>query len=125
MFDFFRDIVLEAQGIDSSAAAKERSEKRKVKKFLKKKERYIFSKGVKVLVYVFGIMYLIIAGLGLLAMKEAGILNVYHLIRSVFLVSCDIAALACLATGKKKAEVIALILVVVFLITLYFSMLLM
>lgn len=125
MFDFLRDIVLEAQGIDSIAAAKERSERREVKKALEKKERFIFSKAVKVLVYIFGILYLIITGFGLLAMKEAGVLSIYHLFRSIFLVGCDITAIVCLAIGKKKAEIVALILILVFLITLYFTMLLM
>lgn len=125
MFDFFRDIVLEAQGIDSSAAAKERSERQKEEKMLRKKQRIIFSKGAKILIFIFGILYLIVAGFGIVAMKQSMALNVYQLIRSITLISCDIAALICLIVNKKKAEVAALILIIVFLIAQYFTMLLM
>ena len=53
MFDFFRDMVLELCGVDSENAEKQRKEKREAKR----KDRFIFSQSVKVLVYVFGILY--------------------------------------------------------------------
>lgn len=119
MFDFFRDIILEASGIDPVAAAEVRSERKKAKKM----ERYIFSRGAKIIVFVFGVLYLVITWFSMKVMKDSGTLSALYLIRYIFLIACDIASLVCLAIGKKKAEVAALVLIVVFVVTQYFTVL--
>lgn len=91
----------------------------------RRKETFIFSRGAKVMAFVLGILYLLIAGFSVLAMKEAGALTAYRAFRFVLLAGCDIASLVCLAIGKKKTEIAALILIVLFVVTQYFTTLLM
>lgn len=121
MFDFFRDMILEASGIDSKAAAEERKERKEAAK----KERFIFSKGAKVIVYVMGAIYLAVAWIGMAAMIQAGTMDAFRIIRFIFLVGCDIASIICLAIGKKKTEIAALILIILFVVSQYFSTLFM
>ena len=120
MFDFFRDIALEMSGIDSKAAKEEREEKREEKR----KQRFIFSRSAKVITFVFGILYLIVAGLNIAMMKQSGTMEFVSIIRFSLLTICDIAAMVCLAIGKKKTEIAALILIFVFLIGQYFTVVL-
>ena len=114
MFDFFRDIALEASGIDSEAAEKERMKKKKIKR----DNRFIFSKSVKIIVFIFGILYLI---LGAMSMATIGQQTnvVFKIVKFVFLSAVDISALVCLLTRKKKAEIAALVLVIIFMIVMY------
>lgn len=91
----------------------------------RRRETFIFSRGAKVMTFVLGVLYLLIAGFGILTMKEAGALTAYRMIRFVLLAGCDIASLVCLAIGKKKTEIAALILIVLFGVTQYFTVLLM
>lgn len=120
MFDFFRDVILEASGIDSDAAAEERNAKREARK----KDRFIFSVGAKVMAFILGIIYLIIAWFGIAAGAKSGSLDAFKIIRFVFLSGCDIACLVCLAVGKKKTEIAALILMILFVVGQYFTTLL-
>lgn len=120
MFDFFRDIALEVGGIDSKAAKEERREKAENKR----KERFIFSKTAKVVAFAFGVFYLLIAGLNVSMMKQTGNVDLVGIVRFSVLTICDIAAMICLAIGKKKTEIAALILIVLFIIGQYFSVIL-
>ena len=115
MFDFFKEVYLEAKGVDVEAL---KAEKKKIKEE-QKKNKFIFSRSSKIIIYVFGLVYLLIAGLNIFLMKDFGGANVYYIMRFLFLSICDIAVLVCLAIGKKQTEVAALILVVVFIITQY------
>jgi len=54
MFDFLRDVVLEAQGIDTVKAKNEREEKREQKKL----SRFIFTKGAKWTIVILGSLYI-------------------------------------------------------------------
>lgn len=90
----------------------------------RRKETFLFSWGAKVMVFALGILYLLVAGFGVLTMKEAGALSAYRIIRFVLLAGCDIASLVCLAIGKKKTEIAALILIVLFGVAQYFTTLL-
>lgn len=121
MLDFFRDIALEIGGIDSKSAKEQREEKRENKK----KNRFIFSKSAKVFCFFFGIVYLFIAGLNIVQMKQTGSADLLEILRLVVLTALDIGTMVCLAIGKKKAEIVALILVVLFLVVQYYSMVLM
>lgn len=120
MFDFFRDIYLELNGVDSDAAEKERQ----AKKEQKRKERFIFSGSAKVVAFILGILYLLLAGSSLSLLIESGSLDVFKIIRYVFLILCDIAALVCLAIKKKKTELAALIVMIIFILVQYFTMIL-
>lgn len=100
-------------------------EKRKSKSEAKRKGRFIFSRGAKVITFILGILYLVIAGFNIMLMKKTGSLDAYQIFRFIFLVACDIASLVCIAVSKKKTEIAALILIVVFVIAQYFTTLLM
>lgn len=116
MFDFFRDIALEMNGIDSEHAEREREKiKRK-----KKEENFIFSRRTKVIIFIFGILYLIIGAINITYIKEQENIIPYVL-KIVFLSAVDISGLICLATGKRKAEVAALILIIVFMAVMYIT----
>ena len=120
MFDFFRDIALEMSGIDSKSAQEQREEKREEKR----KNRFIFSKSAKGIVFIFGVFYLIVVWLNVSVMKQSGSFEIASLIRFAVLSICDIAAMVCLVIGKKKAEIIALVLIFLFLVGQYFSLIL-
>lgn len=120
MFDFFKDIYYELNGIDSNSIQEERRKKREEKR----KERFIFSKSAKVIVFIFGILYLIVGIINMTIMKENAAWNVVQIIRLMLLSICDIACLVCLSIGKKKTEIIALILIFVFIVVQYFTIIL-
>lgn len=121
MFEFFRDMALEFSGIDSKAADEERKEKKE----MKKKDRYIFSTGMKVLVWVVGVLYLVVVAMSIYFMKQAGAIDILNILRYIVMVSIDVAAMICLAIGNKKTEIAAVILIPVFILLLYFGTLLM
>ena len=115
MFDFFKDVYLEARGIDSDVAKAERDARLEEKK----KSRFIFSKGGKLIVFAFGIFYLIVSALNISVLKSTGALTAGKILQIIFLSGCDIACLVCLLVGKKKTEIAALILVIVFVVAFY------
>lgn len=90
----------------------------------KKKERFIFSTSMKVIAYILGILYLAVAVLGIVSLNESGGLKAYHIVRSLLLSGCDVAALVCLAIQRKKAEIAALILIIIFVVAQYATMVL-
>lgn len=117
MFEFFKDMYLELKGIDSAAAAEERRRQEAEKQ----KRRFIFSGSAKVLTFVVGILYLLIAGILIALMVETGSLSIDKIVCNAFLILCDLATLICLAVGKKKTEIAALILIGVFMLMMYIS----
>lgn len=118
MFDLFRDIILEAQGIDSEKAEIERAKRKKEKD----KNKIIFSIGVKRVVVGFSIFFLIMSIMQLPVFLLAG--NILYFIRGFLQVGLVIGTLICLKVHKKKSEIIAIIFIVIFFIlqysTLYF-----
>lgn len=121
MFDFFKDVYYEIKGIDSSIVREEQ----KKKQLEAKKDRFIFSKSAKVLVFIFGILYLVMSMINIAVMIESGEPSAIHIVRVVLLSLCDIACLICLAINEKKTEIAALILMFVFVIAQYFTLLIM
>ena len=116
MFDFFRDMVLEARGIDSEAAA----EQRKGKKEPEHRERFIFSRSTKGIIFILGILYLVMGGMQIVVMKGQDGIALFML-QFVLLSILDISALVCLLLRNKKAEIAALILVIVFVVMKYLT----
>lgn len=114
MFDFFRDIALEISGIDSQ----EIEQKRRDKKELKKKNKYIFSNSTKGIIYFFGILYFF-TGSTSIALSSGSSQMWFAVIKFVFLSVIDVAALVCLSMKKKKMEKIALVLIAIFVIVMY------
>lgn len=67
MLDFIRDIVLEARGIDSDKWHRERVEKEEAKKA----NVYLLSKKTKIIIFAFGIVYLLIEVINMIAFWES------------------------------------------------------
>ena len=57
MFDFIRDIVAEANGLDVELMRVERRKKRKSKALI--------SRGSKIIIFVIGVLYLIVSGVNI------------------------------------------------------------
>ena len=104
MLDFIRDIVLEARGIDSDKWHRERLEKEEAKKA----NVYLLSKKTKIEVIN---MIAFLESNGSLGLRAKGI------ILSVI----DIIVLICLAQKSKKAEIAAIVLSIIFIISMYAS----
>jgi len=119
MFDFFRDILLESQGIDSDKAQREKQGKREQKKLA----RFIFSRSAKTFIYIVGGFYIALAVFNIVSLW--GTESKLSIVKYVFLSLVDLSILVSLAINKKRSEIYALIVIVVFLILLYVSIYLM
>lgn len=123
MFDFFKDMALELSGTDSDLVR----EKEKEKLEERRKTKFIFSKTTKVVVYVLGVLYLVMGGFGIYVSLQVGKsaqdvtagLNILQCVKYGFLSLIDIAAMGCLFSGKRKAEIAALVLIVAFVVLMY------
>ena len=115
MFDFFREVSMELRGID----VEEVEAKRKAKLEEKRKNRIIFPNSVKVLVYAFGVLYFLLTVLNVSLLWKSNALSALKVFRYVFLCYCDIGAMVFISLKTKKSEIIAGILIAIFLVTLY------
>jgi len=114
MFDFFKDVALEARGIDPD----ELRLKKKLEKEEKKKETIIFSKTAKGIVYFFGIFYLLTGAIGFGGtMGDEGFTLIA--VKFFFLLLVDLAALICISIKSKKTEIAGLILIAIFCAVMY------
>ena len=116
MLDFIRDIVLEARGIDSDKWHRERLEKEEAKKA----NVYLLSKKTKIIIFAFGIVYLLIEVINMIAFWESnGSLGLRA--KGIILSVIDIIVLICLAQKNKKAEIAAIVLSIIYIISMYAS----
>lgn len=115
MFDFFREVSMELRGID----VEEVEAKQKAKLEEKRKNRIIFPNSVKVLVYAFGVLYFLLTVMNVSLLWKSNALSALKVFRYVFLCSCDIGAMVFISLKTKKSEIIAGILIAIFLVTLY------
>lgn len=115
MFDFFREMSMELRGID----VEEVEAKRKAKLEEKRKNRIIFPNSIKVLVYVFGVLYFLLTVMNVSLLLKCNALSAWKVIHYVFLCSCDIGAMAFISLKTKKSEIIAGVLIAIFLVTMY------
>lgn len=101
MFDYFRYIAEELNGIDAEKAEKLRKER-------EEKERadtYIFSKRAKRLFVILGVFFFVVSIFTLMYYSEHGSENVINIIISIIqgCVSAEVAL--CMIIKKKKAEI--------------------
>ena len=118
MFDFFKDIIQEASGIDTVKAKKQRDEQKGVDKL----SRYIFSPKAKWLILIIGLLYLVFSVLTVSAIWNVPN-RIITITKYVILSIIDIIACASLLNGSKKGEIVALISGLVFIVLLYASVL--
>mgnify|MGYP000283348105 FL=1 len=116
MLDFFKDVVLEAKGIDSEKAHKENIKKKE----LSKTKYYILSNKVKIIMFAFGIIYLLIEVMNIVIFWEKnGAIFIRN--KGIILSIIDIAILVLLTQKNKKAEISAIFLGIFFMIVMYAS----
>lgn len=116
MLDFLRDVILEVKGINS-----EKWHKEKLEKDISKKENiYLLSKKTKIIIFVFGIIYLLAEVINIVVFWENnGMINIRA--KGIILSIIDIIVLVCLLLKNKTAEIIAIILSIIFIILMYTS----
>lgn len=110
MLDFIKDMIAEANGLDSEKMKEERRNKNK--------EKHIFSKSIKVIVTIVGILYLFVAVTNIsicLRQNEAFI----KIGKYLFLSILDLIVMVSLLLKNKKAELTALIGIVLFVLANY------
>lgn len=114
MFDIFRDIALELQGIDSGKAELEREKKRLEKRNRDKEEKVILPIWAKKFVSVIAIVYLLSCMGTLPIMFNTNITLLA--IRSVVQIVVAIAILILINIKNKKTEIASIVLIVLFFI---------
>ncbi len=111
MFDWFKDVVEELNGIDSSY-----EKEKKLSKVKKQNTKYyIFSKKIKALIISLGLIYLVMIAITI------GIINDFYnykifVVKSIALMIIDLITIGCISFGKKKGEIIALIGIIIFVL---------
>lgn len=116
MFDFFKDVYLETQGIDSDKARKIREERQEIKKL----DRYIFSKKMKISISFLAIIYLILVFITF----KFGVTNLslMNIIKYIILSLTSLSVIVLFLFKSKKTEIIALGLIIIFIIGNYLSL---
>ena len=112
MFDFFRDMYLEAGGIDSKKVDLER----KLKSQEKRRSYLIFSMKMKFLIAVMGVLYLAIQ---IAIFKETLSEGILSVVVTIILSCVDISCLIILFLKGKKFEITAAVLMLVFVFGQY------
>ena len=114
MFDIFRDIALEMQGIDSQKAELEREKKRLEKKDNDNAEKIIIPKYMKKFVSIIVIVYLLscIGTLPIIFNTNITLLA----IRSVVQLAVAVGILILINIKNKKTEIASIVLIVIFFV---------
>lgn len=112
MFDFFRDMYLEAGGIDSKKVDLER----KLKSQEKRRSYLIFSMKMKFLIAIMGVLYLAIQ---IAIFKETLSEGILSVVVTIILSCVDISCLVLLFLKGKKFEIAAAVLMLVFVFGQY------
>ncbi len=116
MFDWFREVFEEVGGIDPIQAKKERKEKKEEKKL----NIFIFSKKMKILFIVLGLLYIIMAGSTVAALKETEGALLY-IIKYIMQSIIAMIVIFALIFGKKKGEIVAVIGSFIFALGMFLS----
>ena len=113
MFDFFREVIDEAHGIDSVKAAQARQEQKEKKRA----ERFIFSWGAKAIVISLCVLYAALAVCGISVFVRSGNLSSYAgtIIRLSAMLLLSLTTMIALFTKQKKGEVVALACALIFI----------
>ena len=114
ILDLLRDMTLEMRGIDSHKAEIERQKQKIEKKELEKKEKIILPKWVKNFIFIVSILYLISCVGTFPLMIKSGVL--FLIVRSVIQIVIAVSIMVLMKIKSKKAEVLGIGLVVIFLI---------
>lgn len=111
MFEFFKDIYLESNGIDVQQYKKNKLLQQQEKK--KKDKDIIFPKTIKRLIIVMDILYIFIACANIYILVTYGG-ELLYILKFVFLSLLALSVIVLLMLRNKKAEQIAIILICIF-----------
>ncbi len=117
MFEFFKYAKDELSGIDHD----ERVKAIKEKKAEKDSGRIILSRGVKVTIYAFGALFLIVALLSVSLLKRTGH-GLETIIPYVLLSLLDVGIMVLASIKKKSTEIAAIVGILLFIGGLFFLM---
>ncbi|MDD3946211.1 MAG: hypothetical protein PHI19_00030 [Clostridia bacterium] len=106
MFDFFRDMFDEVRGVDPNKVRLERANKKEAEK----EARYIFTKKMKVAVYGFGMLYIVMSCFVLFG----GGVSLWRGALQVWMSVLAGVAMLSLVTKTKQGEVASAITIFVF-----------
>lgn len=115
MFDFFKYMKDEMLGIDAELAYKERKEQQE----REKEERYIFTNKAKAITIVMAAVYIMIAFLMIIALKNSE--SPLFIIQYIFKALIAVGVIISLLVGKKRGEIVALSGIALFIILLLVS----
>lgn len=112
MFEFFKDVMNEINGIDVNTVKEEKRKQREIEK----SEKYIFSKSAKRITISFMVLYIIISVL--LCLGANGALAI---LKNIAMAVVALVVIFSLAVGKEKGEKTALISLFVFIVLIMLS----
>jgi fatty acid desaturase len=117
MFDFFRDMVNEARGLDTD---KMKLEKQQIQE-RKKESYYIFSKSMRNWFIGLAALYVCVAAFSISAFYSSGAMSVSLLLQFVVKAILAIVVIVALFTRKKDGEIVALVATFLFICTILLS----
>lgn len=100
MFDFFKDVIDEANGID----VEQRDRLRKAQKMDEKAERVFLPKGAKSMMYFFGVLYILLTIL-IVVVNISSHVGLSGCIKQILLSILNIASLILISVKKKQTEI--------------------
>lgn len=112
MFDFFKDIRNELNGIDTL--------QNKIEKPKEEDKVFFFKKSTKRIIVITAITYIILTLLTICSLLKNGESNFEYFIRSAIMIPLAVGIIVTSVIKKKKCEIISMILIGIFLIILAF-----
>jgi len=101
MFEFFQEAYLESKGVDMVSAQKQRKEKYRLSRL----SYFLFSPKTKILVYVFGALYVAFAVYGMYgALHGDSDTAALRVLRYALLIAVDLFVCVCLAVSKYQMD---------------------
>lgn len=109
MFDFFKDVYAEMNGLDYDIIKKEKQLKKE-----QKADGKIINTSTKIIIYVMGILYLIVGSVSISLSLRSG----FNLIifKYILLIILDIVAIILISIKNKNTQLIGLICIGLFMI---------
>ena len=112
MFDFFKDIRNELNGIDTTQI--------KIEKPKEEDKVFFFKKSTKRIIVVTAITYILLTIFTIYSLLKNNEINVEYFIKSAIMIPLSVGIIVTSIIKKKKSEIISMILIGIFLATLAF-----
>src|SRR5665647_2215869 len=106
MFDFFKDAYAELNGLDVDRMKEERK--------IKRKQSRLFSRRIKIIIGVVGVLYLVIAWMNISMLLKSGFSPL--ILKYVLLSILDISIIITMLIKNKETEIASIVGIVLFVI---------